>query len=113
MIEEISLLMPQLATYSTLFPGKKALDNCLRILISDFVGFCIEAVIFFKRWPICKLSMALSRILILHMTNWMGKTLCSEYSGSHLNVTSRPISRTYFGIRVNLTGKGKSLLTLS
>ncbi|KKO97403.1 hypothetical protein THAR02_10491 [Trichoderma harzianum] len=55
MIEEISLLMPQLATYSTLFPGKKALDNCLRILISDFVGFCIEAVIFFKRWPIYSL----------------------------------------------------------
>lgn len=65
MIEEISLLMPQLATYSTLFPGKKALDNCLRILISDFVGFCIEAVIFFKRWPICKLPKVLSRIPIV------------------------------------------------
>ncbi|KPM36798.1 hypothetical protein AK830_g9767 [Neonectria ditissima] len=48
MLDEISLLMPLLASYSTLFPGRKALDTCINALIDDYVGFCIEAILFFN-----------------------------------------------------------------
>lgn len=53
MLAEMSLLMPQLASYTTLFPGHKALDMCIDALIDDYVGFCIEAILFFHRSPIC------------------------------------------------------------
>lgn len=54
MIEDMSLLIPQLASYSTLFPGRKVLNACIQTLVDDYVGFCVEAVIFFKRFPLCK-----------------------------------------------------------
>ncbi|RYP80174.1 hypothetical protein DL770_006338 [Monosporascus sp. CRB-9-2] len=64
MIEDMSLLVPQLASYSTLFPGRNVLDACIQTLIDDYVAFCVEAVIFFKRLPFCGGGMGKTQLAI-------------------------------------------------
>lgn len=50
MITELTGTLNQFSVYQTLFPSSQELSSCIKILITDYVGFCISAYKFFIRY---------------------------------------------------------------
>lgn len=53
MIKELTEHLTRLHQYLELFPGQEVFQTCLECIVQHYVSFCISAIKFFRRYPIC------------------------------------------------------------
>jgi len=54
MLGDLTTTTTKLNRYIELFPTNATLREYLKRLYNDYVGFCINTIIFYKKWPCCK-----------------------------------------------------------
>jgi hypothetical protein len=53
MVHDLTLTLSRLDRYIKLFPDNRLFQSTLHNLYEEYTGFCVDTVIFLKKWPLC------------------------------------------------------------